>query len=225
MSDILIANNLQKRYQMGQVEVFALHGVSLAVQKGEFIAIMGPSGSGKSTLLHLLGGLDTPTEGEVILGGKSLAHLSDHHLAEVRRRQVGFIFQSFNLLPTLTAVENVFLPLLLDGKRGIDFHDKVREKLSLVGLSDRYNHLPNQLSGGEQQRVAIARALVISPEVILADEPTGNLDSKTAEMILKLLRSICDQENQTIVMVTHDPAAAGYADNVHKLNDGMFLSY
>lgn len=223
MSTILDANNLHKSYILGEIEFHALRGVDLTVQDGEFIAIMGPSGSGKSTLLHLLGGLDNPSRGEVILGGKSLNGLKDSQLAAIRRNKIGFIFQFFNLLPTLTAAENVYLPFLLDNKSGQQYDDKVQHMLSLVGLSDRAQHLPNQLSGGEQQRVAIARALVIEPRIILADEPTGNLDSAAAKVVLKLLQESSVQQRQTILMVTHDRKAAGYADKILELQDGKIV--
>lgn len=221
MADILETRTLRKQYQMGEVTVDALRGVDFVVQQGEFVAIMGPSGSGKSTLLHLLGGLDTPTDGEVMLAGRRLAHLSDDQLTIIRRRQVGFIFQFFNLLPTLTAAENVALPLLIDGKRIEDYELRIDELLTLVGLGDRKDHKPHQLSGGQQQRVAIARALVTDPAIVLADEPTGNLDTASGEEILGLLRRACDEKGQTIVMVTHDQYAAEFADRIVRLRDGL----
>jgi len=217
---LLQTNNLQKQYQMGDVTVHALRGVDFVVEKGEFIAIMGPSGSGKSTLLHLLGGLDAPSEGEVTLAGVRLAQMDDDHLTIVRRRQIGFIFQFFNLLPTLTAAENVALPLLIDGKRIADYRARIDELLALVSLADRRDHKPHQLSGGQQQRVAIARALITDPAVILADEPTGNLDSASGMEILQLLRRACTEKQQTILMVTHDSQAAAVADRVVRLRDG-----
>jgi putative ABC transport system ATP-binding protein len=223
MAGILETSGLHKQYQMGEVTVDALCGVDFVVQKGEFVAVMGPSGSGKSTLLHLIGGLDTPTDGDVTLAGKRLAHLTDDQITIVRRRQVGFIFQSFNLLPTLTAAENIALPLLIDGQRSDDYRTRVEELLRLVGLAERRDHKPDQLSGGEQQRVAIARALVTEPVIVLADEPTGNLDSKSGQGILELLTSACDQKEQTIVMVTHDPRAASYAERVVFLRDGQLV--
>jgi putative ABC transport system ATP-binding protein len=221
MADILVTERLQKQYQMGEVKVDALRGVDFVIRQGEFVAIMGPSGSGKSTLMHLLGGLDTPSDGDVMLGGKPLAHLSDDQLTIVRRRQIGFIFQFFNLLPTLSAAENVALPLLIDGKRIEDYQQRIDETLALVGLADRADHRPDQLSGGQQQRVAIARALVTDPAIVLADEPTGNLDTASGEEILKLLRRACDEKGQTIVMVTHDTHAAEYADRIVRLRDGQ----
>ncbi len=220
MNEILETQSLRKQYQMGEFAVDALGGIDLKIRKGEFVAIMGPSGSGKSTLLHLMGGLDTPTDGAVMLGGQRLAHLSDDEVTILRRRQVGFVFQFFNLLPTLTAAENVALPLLIDGRRLEDFAARGGELLDLVGLGDRRDHRPDQLSGGEQQRVAIARALVNDPAVVLADEPTGNLDRKSGREVLGLLRRACDEKGQTIVLVTHDPLAASYADRVVFLHDG-----
>ncbi len=221
MTSILQTIGLQKAYQMGEVTVNALQGVDFTVEKGEFVAIMGPSGSGKSTLLHLLGGLDAPSDGEVMLGGRRLAHLSDDDITIVRRRQIGFIFQFFNLLPTLSAAENVALPLLIDGRSLDEYRLRIDELLTLVGLGDRQDHKPDQLSGGQQQRVAIARALVTDPVIVLADEPTGNLDSESGDEILRLLRRACDEKQQTIVMVTHDPKAAEYADRIVRLKDGL----
>jgi putative ABC transport system ATP-binding protein len=220
MTDVLQTTNLRKQYQMGEVSVDALRGVDFLVPEGQFVAIMGPSGAGKSTLLHLMGGLDIPSDGDVVLGGKRLAHLSDDEITIVRRRQVGFIFQFFNLLPTLSAAENVALPLLLDGKRIEDYASRIDELLDLVGLGDRKDHRPDQLSGGEQQRVAIARAFVTEPKIVLADEPTGNLDSRSGTVVLELLQRTCKDLNATVVMVTHDPRAASYADRVVFLKDG-----
>ncbi len=221
MTGILETQTLRKQYQMGAVTVDALQGVDLTIEQGEFVAIMGPSGAGKSTLLHLMGGLDNPSGGDVLLGGKRLAHLSDDEITIVRRREIGFIFQFFNLLPTLSAAENVALPLLIDGKRLEDYAGRVDELLELVGLGDRRDHKPDQLSGGQQQRVAIARALVTDPKIVLADEPTGNLDSKSGNEILNLLRRACDDKGQTIVIVTHDAHAASFADRVVFLRDGQ----
>lgn len=221
---ILQASQLVKEYQMGDVTVQALRGMDFVVNKGEFVAIMGASGSGKSTLLHLLGGLDVPSDGEVQLAGKRLAQLSDDDLTVIRRREIGFIFQFFNLLPTLSAAENIALPLLIDGKTTEDFTAKVDELLNLVGLGDRKDHRPHQLSGGQQQRVAIARALVTDPAIILADEPTGNLDSASGAEVLNILRRACDDKQQTIIMVTHDNQAAKVADRVVRLKDGVVES-
>ena len=221
MTDILQTTGLRKQYLMGEVTVDALRGVDFVIPQGQFVAVMGPSGSGKSTLLHLMGGLDTPSDGDVALGGKRLAHLSDDEITIVRRRQVGFIFQFFNLLPTLSAAENVALPLLIDGKRIEDYERRIDDLLEMVGLTDRKHHRPDQLSGGEQQRVAIARAFVTEPKIVLADEPTGNLDSKSGANVLELLRRTCKDLDATVVMVTHDPRAASYADRVVFLQDGQ----
>jgi len=221
---ILKTEAVKKQYRMGEVTVDALAGVDFAVEEGEFVAIMGPSGSGKSTLLHLLGGLDQPSDGEVTLGEKRLSLLSDNQITLMRRHNVGFIFQFYNLIPTLSAEENVALPLLIDGQSLKKHRDKIDGLLELVGLSDRRHHKPDQLSGGQQQRVAIARAFVTDPAIVLADEPTGNLDSRTGEDILVLLRRSCDELQQTIVMVTHDPKAASYADRVVFLRDGKIVS-
>jgi putative ABC transport system ATP-binding protein len=220
---VIVAQGLYKRYRMGHVAVDALRGVDLVVRKGEFVAVMGPSGSGKSTLLHLLGGLDAPSEGEVTLGGRRLITMRDDEVTVIRRRQVGFVFQFYNLLPTLSAAENVALPLLLDGQDRGTCASRVDEMLALVGLSERGEHRPDQLSGGEQQRVAIARALVTHPLLVLADEPTGNLDRTAGSEVLALLRRACDEWGQTIVMVTHDPYAASHADRVIVLRDGQVV--
>ena len=221
---ILEANDVSKHYQMGEVTVDALDGVDFVVEKGEFVAVMGPSGSGKSTLLHLLGGLDKTSDGEVSLGGRRLSVMSDKEVTLARRRNVGFVFQFYNLLPTLTAEENIALPLLIDGKKLKQYQSKIDELLELVGLTDRRKHKPDQLSGGEQQRVAIARAFVNDPDIVLADEPTGNLDSRAGEEIMKLLRRSCDELGQTIVVVTHDPKAASFADRIVFLKDGRIAS-
>jgi len=221
--EILKTSALGRQYQMGTVTVDALQGVDFTVQPGEFVAIMGPSGSGKSTLLHLLGGLDVPSEGEILLADSSLTHLSDDQLTIMRRREVGFIFQFFNLLPTLTTSENIALPLMLDGKDLRDYSQHIDHLLELVNLSDRRDHLPEQLSGGEQQRVAIARAFVNQPRIVLADEPTGNLDSRSGTVVLDLLQHACRELKTTVVMVTHDPHAASYADRVVFLKDGRLV--
>jgi len=222
---ILETQQVSKQYQMGEVTVDALAEVDFTVEQGEFVAIMGPSGSGKSTLLHLLGGLDGPTDGEVTLAGRQLSKLNDNQITLIRRRNVGFIFQFFNLLPTLTAEENLALPLLIDGQNIKKHREKIDQLLNRVGLADRRYHKPDQLSGGQQQRVAIARAFVTDPAIVLADEPTGNLDSKTGDEILELLRRSCDEFGQTIVMVTHDAKAASFADQVVFLMDGRIADY
>lgn len=204
--------------------VEALKGVSLDIGSGQFVSIMGPSGSGKSTLLHLMGGLDRPTSGNVIFENKSIDQLNDHDLSLFRRRKLGFIFQFFNLLPTLSAVENVALPRLLNGESINSIRPKAEELLKMMGLQNRMDHKPDQLSGGEMQRVAIARALIADPLMIFADEPTGNLDSKTGESVLKLMQELVRQHGKTIVMVTHDPKAASYGTRLIKLKDGLLDS-
>lgn len=217
---VLQANDLKKEYHLGSSKVEALAGVDFLVEKGEFVAIMGPSGSGKSTLLHLIGGLDQPSDGEVFLAGFPISQMNDKKVTLLRRRNIGFVFQFFNLLPTLSAEENITLPLLIDGKNPKAYQQRLDTLLELTGLSERRNHKPEQLSGGEQQRVALARALITEPAILLADEPTGNLDSKTGTAIMELLRRSCDELTQTIVVVTHDPRAAAYADRVVFLRDG-----
>ena len=212
------ARALHRTYQQGDSPVHALRGVDVAVQPGEFVAVMGPSGSGKSTLLHLHGGLDRPDSGSVEVGGQDLAALSEPELALVRRRRIGFVLQFANLLPTLTAAENVGFPLMLDGRK--DTASLAAGALERVGLGGRGTHRPSQLSGGEQQRVAIARAVATTPAVILADEPTGSLDSLLGEDILRLLRSVAD-DGQAVVMITHEPRAAAYAHRVLRLRDGV----
>lgn len=224
MTQIVIeALELGKKYQMGEVSVEALSGLDLKIAKGEFVAIMGPSGSGKSTLLHLLGGLDKPTEGEVTLAGQRLSVMDDKQATLVRRHNIGFVFQFFNLLPTLTAEENIALPLVIDGKDIRKYRHRIEALLALVGLSDRRNHKPDQLSGGEQQRVALARALVTEPAIVLADEPTGNLDSRTGTVIMNLLKRSCQELDQALIVVTHDARAATYADRVIFLRDGRLV--
>jgi len=221
---ILEAKELRKRYQMGEHKVEALAGINFKVEKGEFVAIMGPSGSGKSTLLHLLGGLDSPSEGEITLVEKQLTRMSEKQATLERRHNVGFVFQFFNLLPTLTAEENVLLPVIIDGKDPRKYAERLDRLLELVGLADRRHHKPDQLSGGEQQRVAIARALITQPAILLADEPTGNLDSKTGIAIMDLLRRSADELDQTVIMVTHDPKAAAFASRVVFLRDGNVVT-
>ena len=212
--------DVTKHYLQGKRLVRALAGVSMKIEAGEFISIMGPSGSGKSTLMHLLGALDTPTTGEVLFQGRRLSMMSDREQSQLRRTQIGFVFQFFNLLPTLTAVENVALPLLLAGTRRSRALEPAYAGLDRVGLSERATHFPDEMSGGEMQRVAIARALVINPEAILCDEPTGNLDSHTSSEILKLLRSLPEPGKRSVVMVTHDAEAATYGDRIIHIRDG-----
>jgi putative ABC transport system ATP-binding protein len=214
---------LEKVHGEGLTAVRALQDVSLAFENGEFAAIMGPSGSGKSTLLHILGALDKPTAGRVVVGGTDLSGLSDKKLTLLRRERMGFVFQFFNLIPTLTAEENVLLPVLIAGKRPGNYGKRLDELLDLVKLKGRRTHKPDELSGGEQQRVAIARALIKFPDIILADEPTGNLDSKTGSEVLELLRESAARFEQTILMVTHDPRAAATTGRAVFLSDGRVV--
>ena len=223
MSVILEARDLVKRYPLGGRTVEALRGVSLRVTQGEFLAIMGSSGSGKSTMLHLLGGLDRPTSGEVVIDGVNLGQLNDEETTLTRRAKTGFVFQFFNLIPLLNVAENVALPFLIAGDTLADHKPRVDELLELVGVADKAAHRPDQLSAGEQQRVALARALATSPAILLADEPTGNLDYTTGSEILDLLWDSCDRLGQTIVLVTHDARAAAYADRVLVVRDGRLL--
>ncbi len=209
-----------KVYSLGGVEVRAVDGVTLAIARGEFVALVGPSGCGKTTLLNLMAGIDRPTSGEVWLEGARLDRLSDDRLTRLRRTKVGIVFQFFNLLPTLTAWENVALPLLLDGVQGGEVEDRVRRQLDRVGLVHRARHWPHELSGGEQQRVAIARATVAEPGVVLADEPTGNLDSAAGSAVLELLQGLNREHGQTIVLATHSPDAARRAGRIVGLRDG-----
>jgi putative ABC transport system ATP-binding protein len=210
-----------KTYKQGLRTVNALRGVSLTIEAGEFVSIMGPSGSGKSTLMHLLGALDSPTSGEVWFQGRALHTLKDAELALLRRTRIGFVFQFFNLLPTLTAAENVALPLLLGGQRRGVALKPAYAGLERVGLRERADHFPDEMSGGEMQRVAIARALVIQPEAVLCDEPTGNLDSGNSAAILALLRSLPEAGRRSVVMVTHDAPAAAYGDRIVHIKDGL----
>jgi putative ABC transport system ATP-binding protein len=211
---IITTSNLTKIYGSGQTAVAALDHVSLKIEPGEFVAIMGPSGCGKSTLLHLIGGLDKATEGTVAVEGHNLNDLDDDSLTELRRRKMGFVFQFYNLIPVLTALENAALPVTLDGVKPAQAQKKATEWLSRFGLGDHLSHRPDQLSGGQQQRVAIARALVAEPQLILADEPTGNLDTKSSDEIAGLLRQISKEFGRAVIMVTHDPRIAAYADRI-----------
>jgi putative ABC transport system ATP-binding protein len=221
---LLEAREIRKSYTRGHQAVAALGGVSINVERGEFVSIMGPSGSGKSTLMHIIGGLDRPTSGNVLLSGQAIESFSDNELSAFRRRRLGFIFQFFNLLPTLTAIENVALPLLLDNKTMKEITPKATELLQMIGLGHRLDHRPDQLSGGEMQRVAIARALVTDPLLILADEPTGNLDTKTGTTVLELLAQMAKERGHTILMVTHDPRAASFGTRLITLRDGLLES-
>jgi len=220
---ILQTENLTKVYGKNETTVVALDHVNLSIKEGEFIAVMGPSGCGKSTLMHLLGGLDRPSEGRVILDGTPIAEMDDDHLTELRRRKIGFIFQFFNLIPVLSALENAALPITLDGVKPADAKTKAKEWLVQFGLAERVNNRPDQLSGGQQQRVAIARALVAEPALILADEPTGNLDTRAGDEIAGLLRDVSKKFGRTVVMVTHDPRIAAYADRIIFLKDGKVV--
>jgi putative ABC transport system ATP-binding protein len=223
MTVILEAQNLVKRYPVGDGQVDALRGVSLAVERGEFVAIMGASGSGKSTLLHLLGGLDRPTAGQVVIDGVNISTLDDEQATLTRRDKTGFVFQFFNLIPLLTVRENVALPFLIGGESVHERRQRVDELLAMVGLTGKADHAPDQLSAGEQQRVALARALATEPALLLADEPTGNLDYTSGGEILDLLWHSCVQLGQTIVLVTHEARAAAYADRVLVVRDGQIL--
>lgn len=214
--------NAHKIYPMGEISVQALRGLDLTIKPGEFVAIMGPSGSGKSTLMHLLGCLDLPSNGIVQLDGKDVTKLDEDTLAQIRGKKIGFVFQTFNLIPTLTAQENVDLPLFFQGVPRKERSARAVELLQKVGLGGRVHHKPSQLSGGERQRVAIARALANDPEIILADEPTGNLDSESGEAILKLLAQL-NCEGKTIILVTHNPEAAAYAHRIVRIKDGKLL--
>ncbi len=215
--------NLTKVYGKGETAVIALDHVNLSVDTGELVAVMGPSGCGKSTLLHLMGGLDRPTEGRVIIEGQALNDLPDEALTRLRRQKIGFVFQFYNLIPVLDATENAALPILLDGVSPARAKARAREWLQKVGLGDRLNSRPDQLSGGQQQRVAIARALVAEPRLVLADEPTGNLDSRASDEIAALLRQVANQWGRAVVMVTHDPHIASYADRILFLKDGAIV--
>jgi len=213
--------NVKKAYRMGKVIVPALRGVSFEVKEGEFLAVFGPSGSGKSTLLHIIGCLDRPDEGKIFIDGSDVLKLSDEELAELRLRKIGFVFQFFNLLPRLTAIRNVELPLLIAGVPEREARERAMEMLRLVGLEARINHRPKELSGGEQQRVAIARALINNPKIVLADEPTGNLDTKSGWEIVQLMKQLNEKRNQTFIVVTHDPHIAETADRILYLKDGL----
>jgi putative ABC transport system ATP-binding protein len=217
---VVEARGLTRAFGEDATRVEALRGIDLNVKRGEFVAVMGPSGSGKSTLLHLLGGLDGPTHGSVEMDGRDLSRLDDDSITKLRRRLVGFVFQSFNLVDVLTAEENVALPLVLDGVPEAEANSRARSALERVGLSQRMAHYPGELAGGEQQRVALARALSTEPVLLLADEPTGNLDTRNGGQIIALLRKLVDEQSQTVVMVTHDPGYAAMADRVITLRDG-----
>ena len=219
--EILRVDNLKKVYGKGENAVHALDGVSFSVEQGEFVAIIGPSGSGKSTLLHILGAVDVPTSGKVIMGGKDVFAQNEEALAIFRRRQVDLIYQFYNLIPVLNVTENITLPVLLDGRKVNE--QRLQEMISLLGLDGREKHLPNQLSGGQQQRVSIGRALMNAPSVVLADEPTGNLDSKNSQEIMNLLRESNEKFHQTLIMITHDENIALQADRIIAIEDGKIV--
>jgi putative ABC transport system ATP-binding protein len=219
----LSVENVTKQFRQGDRAVAALNGVSLDVQQGQFLAIMGASGSGKSTLLHLMAALAAPDSGRVLVNGEDLGRMNDRQLTLFRRRNIGLVFQSFNLIPTLSAEENIALPLMLEGRKDGEAKAKVDELLRSLGLAERRGHRPDAMSGGEQQRVAIGRALVTDPAVILADEPTGNLDSVNSKSVCELLRDLTSIHNKTIVMVTHEPTVAAYAQEVAVLKDGRLI--
>ena len=221
---VVALRGIKKIYQMGDVEVQALRGVDLDIEQGEMVAIMGPSGSGKSTLMNIIGCLDVPSEGSFQIDGTDVSRLKDDDLAAIRCRKIGFVFQSFNLLPRTTALANVELPLIYAGVSGRERHKRAQESLQMVGLGERQHHKPNELSGGQQQRVAIARALINRPSMILADEPTGNLDTRTSIEIMELFQRLNLEQNITIVFVTHNPETADYCERVVRIRDGVIES-
>lgn len=221
---VIRVKDLYKVYRVGDSKVKALNGVDFTIQKGEFCSIVGTSGSGKSTLLNMLAGLEKPTKGQIVIAGEHIEKKSENQLVKFRREHIGFIFQSFNLLPALSAVENVALPLTFQGMDKAKRLEKASQVLDLVGLSKHKNHKPTQMSGGQQQRVGIARALVVNPQIIFADEPTGNLDSHTSAEVMELIRKIIHEQNQTLVMVTHDDHLAGFADRIFRISDGKIVS-
>lgn len=222
MAIILKAENLEKTYRVGKVDVPALRGIDLTVQEGEFLAVMGPSGCGKSTMLHLMGGLLTPTKGRIIIDGEDLTAASDSRRTDIRRRKIGFVFQRFNLFPTLTAEGNLRLAERIHGN-GSEDSDRRREILRMLRLEDKMHHKPLELSGGEQQRVALARAVVNRPAIVLADEPTGNLDTENSALVLKMFRELNDRFNQTIIMITHNPEAAAACQRIIQMRDGHIV--
>jgi putative ABC transport system ATP-binding protein len=221
MENAVEAIDLNKTYTLGSVELEVLKDINLTIKEGEFVSIMGPSGSGKSTLLYMIGGLDRPTKGNIKVNGKGIADMGDKAESIMRRRTIGFVFQFYNLIPKLTVEENVLLPVLLDGKKQRDYSEKLEDILETVGLTDRRRHTPRELSGGQQQRVAIARALINDPDIILADEPTGNLDTKTGMEIMQLLKDINREKGKTIIMVTHSKEAASFGQRIINIKDGM----
>jgi len=220
MESVIETVDLWKVYKLGTVDVEVLKDINVFIHKGEFVSIMGPSGSGKSTLLYLIGGLDKPTSGCIRVNGQEISKMNDNDESLMRRREIGFVFQFYNLIPNLSVEENILLPVLLDGKKIKNYKDELKQILDIVGLSDRRHHTPKELSGGQQQRVAIARALINEPEIILADEPIGNLDSKTGTEVMELLKTINTEKGRTIVQVTHSREAADYGQRIINLKDG-----
>ena len=220
---ILDVNNLCKSFKVGKEEVQVLKNINLKVEKGEFVSIMGPSGGGKSTLLYLLGGLDKPTSGSVVLGNEDLSKIKEKQMSKLRRNKIGFVFQFYNLVPNLSVEDNILLPVILDGKKIKDYKNKLDEILDIIGMKDKRKLTPRELSGGQQQRVAIARALVFDPEIIFLDEPIGNLDSKTGTEIMKLFKKINKQYGKTLIQVTHSKESALYGSSIVKLIDGEIV--
>lgn len=221
MSKVIEAVELFKTYILGDLKVDVLKNINLSMEKGEFVSIMGPSGSGKSTLLYLMGGLDKPTSGSMKINGREIEKMSDKQECIMRRRDIGFVFQFYNLIPNLNIEENIMLPVLLDGKNAKNYKENLEDIINIVGLGDRRKHTPRELSGGQQQRVAIARALINDPDIILADEPIGNLDSKTGMEIMELMQKICKEKGKTIVQVTHSMEASTYGNRIINLKDGI----
>ena len=224
MEAIVKLENVWKVYYLGKVKVWALRGLNLEIEREKFISIIGPSGSGKSTLLNIIGCLDFPTKGKVFLEGKDIQNLKENELSRIRGKKIGFVFQQFNLLPTLTALENVALPMIFQGFSEKERKERAKALLKKVGLGERIKHRPQELSGGEQQRVAIARALSNDPEIIIADEPTGNLDSKSGKMIMEILKELHKEQKKTMVIVTHDPKIASYSEEILRIQDGQIVS-
>ncbi len=221
--EIITLKDVWKTYRMGDVEVHALRGLNLSIKKGEFVSIQGPSGSGKSTAMNMVGALDLPTRGKIYLDNKDISTMSESDLAQIRGKKIGFIFQQFNLIPTMSALENVALPMMFQGASKEKRERRAKELLEMVELGERLDHKPYEMSGGQQQRVAIARSLVNEPEVILADEPTGNLDSKTSNIVMEFLKDLHKNKKTTIIMVTHDPDTAKFAERVESLHDGQII--
>lgn len=220
---IISVKNVSKDFGEKNNKTRVLNDISLEINKGEFVSLMGASGSGKSTLLYLIGGLDAPTEGEIFINDEDINKLKEKQIAKLRRKDIGFVFQFYNLVQNLTVEENIMLPVVMDGKKEKDYKDRLEKILEIVGLKDKRKHLPNQLSGGQQQRVSIARAIILSPKIILADEPIGNLDSKSGEEVMKLFKEINEKENITILQVTHSEESAQYGNRIIRLKDGKIL--